>query len=552
MVVPALLVGAATLLPLIYLVIRALGVEPAMLVRLVLRERNLMLLGNTAALTGLVLAMGTLIAVPLAWLVVRTDLRGRRLITWLAVAPLAVPGYVMAYSLLGLGGYQGILTQLFGVTVARPSGLWGAALALTLYTFPYIFLNVRSALLGLDASLEESGRSLGLGRAAVIRRVVLPQLRPALLSGWLVVSLYVLGDFGAVALMRFETFSFAIYTQYTAAFDRNNAALLALMLLLITTTIVVFELRLLGRRRYARLGRGAPRPPARERLGRSAPLWYLFVALVLGAALGLPLFTLVGWLVLVPPEVAQLTEVLTTFASTASLALPVAAIAALLALPVGVAASRSRSFGGRLLERLVYLGYAVPPVALAFALVMFSLKFTPQWYQSFWVLGFAYVVSFLALAIGPVRTGLMQVDPRLEETARSLGRGRFQAFAETVMPRLSRNVLAAGALVLMAVMKELPMTYLLAPTGFRTLSVRVFGLTNEAMLAAAAPFALAIVLFSSLFVGLLLAYEGRGPEQDVKAAAAYPPVTPARSGTPAPVTVTHASSPTSSELPGVP
>lgn len=512
-VVPAILVGAATLLPLAYLVIRALEVEPATLWRLVARQRNLMLLGNTAALTGLVLLFGTLISVPLAWLVVRTDLAARRLVTWLAVAPLAVPGYVMAYSLLGLGGYMGLVPQLFGVQLARPSGLWGATAALTLYTFPYIFLNVRSALLGLDASLEESARSLGLSRTAVIFRVVLPQLRPALLAGWLVVSLYVLGDFGAVALMRFETFSLAIYTQYTAAFDRNNAALLSLMLLLITTTIVVFELRLLGRRRYARTGRGAPRLARREPLGPWAPLWYAFVMAVLGAAIGLPLATLAGWMALVPPSLDQLYEVVGTFWRTASLALPTALIAALLALPVGVAALRSRWFGGKLLERLVYLGYAVPPVALAFALVMFTLRFTPAWYQTYWALGFAYVVSFLALAIGPVRTGLLQVNPRLEETARSLGRGRFVAFVQTVMPRLSRNVLAAAALVLMAVMKELPMTYLLAPTGFRTLSVRVFGLTNEGMLAAAAPYALGIVLFSSLFVGLLLAYEGRGAQR---------------------------------------
>lgn len=503
------MVGAATLLPLAYLVVRALDVDAATLVKLVFRERNLRLLGNTAALTGLVLAFGTLLALPLAWLVVRTDMAGRRLITWLSVAPLAVPGYVMAYALLGLGGYQGILGRLFGLSVARPSGLWAAAAALTLYTFPYLFLNVRSALLGLDASLEESARSLGLNRWEVVRRVVLPQLRPALLAGWLVMSLYVLGDFGAVALLRFDTFSLAIYTQYTSAFDRHNAALLSLMLLLITSALVVFELRLLGRRRYASVGRGATRKAAPERLGATAPLWYAFVALVLGAALGLPLATLIGWISLVPPSLAQLSQVLTTFLSTAALALPAAAITGLLALPVVVAAQRTRWFGGRLLERLVYLGYAVPPVALALALVMFALRFTPALYQSFQVLIFAYVVSFLALAIGPVRSGLLQVNPRIEETARSLGRGRFTAFAQTVLPLLSRNLLAGGALALMMVMKELPMTYLLAPTGYRTLAVRVFGLTNEAMMAAAAPYALAIVLFSSLFVGLLLAYEGR-------------------------------------------
>lgn len=115
----------------------------------------------------------------------------------------------------------------------------------------------------------------------------------------------------------------------------------------------------------------------------------------------------------------------------------------------------------------------------------------------------------MALAIGPIRSGLLQISPRLEESARALGRGRFVAFASVTLPVIARNMLASAALVLMVVMKELPMTYLLGPTGFRSLSVRTFGYTNEAMLPEAAPFAAAIVLFSSLFVGLLLAYEGR-------------------------------------------
>lgn len=509
-IVPATLAGAATLLPLVYLVVRAMEIDPATLAELVLRSRTVDLLRNTASLTALVLVFGTIIAVPLAWLVVRTDIRGRRLITWLAATPLAVPGYVMAYSLLGLGGYQGVLARLFDVVVARPSGLAGAVAALTLYTYPYIFLNVRSALLGLDPGLEESGRSLGLNHLQVVRRVVLPQLRPALLAGWLVVALYVLGDFGAVALMRLETFSFAIYTQYTAAFDRSYAALLALMLLGFTVVLVVLEVQLLGRRRYARVGSGAARHRARERLGPYAPLAYLFVAFALAAAVGLPVLTLVGWMALVPPDLAQLRSVVGTFLGTAMLALPAAVIAAALAVPVVIVGSRSRWFGGRLLERLVYLGYAVPPIALALAFVMFTIRFTPTWYQSFGVLIVAYIVSYLALALGPARSGLLQMNPRLEETARSLGRGRLRAFVATVLPLISRNLLAAAALVLMAVMKELPMTYLLAPTGYRSLAVRVFGLTNEGLMATAAPYAAAIVLFSSLFVGLLLAYEGRG------------------------------------------
>ncbi len=489
--------------------LRALEVDPAALGPLLLRPRTWLLLQNTFSLTALVLVLTTLVAVPLAWLVVRTDIRFARVITWLAVTPLAIPGYVMAYALLGLGGYQGLASRLFDVMMPRPSGLLGATLALALYTFPYLFLNVRSALLGMDASLEESGRSLALSRGAVLRRIVAPQLLPSLLAGWLVIALYVIGDFGAVTLMRFETFSFAIYTQYASAFDRSYAAWLALILVLIALVLVSAELRLLGSRRYSRIAAGAARAPGREALGRLAPAAYSFVALVLLAGVGLPVTALAAWIALVPPGMSELRAVVATFATTARLAVPAAILATAFALPVALASTRAAWLGGRLLERLIYLGYAIPPIALALAFVMLAVRGAPWLYQTYALLVIAYVVSFMALAIGPIRSGLLQVSPRLEESARSLGRGRLAAFAQVTAPLIARNLLASTALVLMVVMKELPMTYLLAPTGFRSLSVRTFGYTNEAMMPEAAPYAAAIVLFSSLFVGLLLTYEGR-------------------------------------------
>src|SRR5690606_29005732 len=133
----------------------------ATLVEIVLRRRNLLLLGNTLALAACVLVAVTAIALPFAWLVTRSDLKHPRLHSLLGVLPLAVPGYVMAYALIGLSGYYGFANQLFGIRLPRPEGLWGSAVALSLYTFPYLFLNLRAALLGLDPGLEDSARCLG-------------------------------------------------------------------------------------------------------------------------------------------------------------------------------------------------------------------------------------------------------------------------------------------------------------------------------------------------------------------------------------------------------
>jgi iron(III) transport system permease protein len=507
--IPALLAGIGTVVPIVYLVLRAFDADLATVSRLVLRERTLKLLVNTLALTSGVLVTTTLMAVPLAWLAVRSDLRFRRLVTWLAVIPLAIPGYVVAYALIGLGGHNGLMAQLFDLNVARPRGYWGATVALSMYTFPYLFLNVRAALMGLDPSLEESARSLGLGGREIVRRVVLPQLRPALLAGWLVIALYVLGDFGVVALMRFEAFSYAIYLQYSAAFDRVYAAWLSLMLLAMTLGIVIAEARLLGARRYARIGSGSQRAVVVTRLGRWAPLAHGYVWLVLLASLGLPIIVLTYWMALVPPDLGAWRAVGVAFLRTASVAVPTALLATAVAIPVAYMSARVRMRGGRVIERLAYLGYAIPPVSLALAMVFFALRSAPWLYQTVPLLIAAYVIGFLALAIGPIRSAVLQVPARIEEAATSLGRRRFTAFWQVVFPVVRRPVIAATALVLMVTMKELPITFLLGPTGFTTLAVSVFSRTSEGMMAAAAPFAAAIVLFSSLFVGLLISYEGR-------------------------------------------
>ncbi|TVR74034.1 MAG: iron ABC transporter permease [Spirochaetaceae bacterium] len=495
------------LLPLLYLVIRALEAEPAQLLEMLWRERTWLLLRNTLQLTGSVLILTTLISLPLAWLVARTDLPGRRIITILAVMPLAIPGYVMAHALLSLGGANGIGAAL-GFPMARLQGLPGAALALSLYAFPYLFLNIRSALLSLDPGTEESARSLGYAPRTVFRKVILPMIFPGLIAGWLIIALYTLGDFGAVALMRFEVFSFAIYTQYSGAFDRTYAAALALILLALAAVPLVLETRLLRHHNLSRVGTGVSRPIPAIPLNRWKGPALLFVTVVVVSSVGLPLLSLLYWMTLRTPW-DQLGRVALYFRNSVSAALPAALLAVVAALPVAYLRVRFPSRTTLLMERTAYIGYAVPPLALALAFVFFSLRAVPFLYQTLLLLIIAWSMNFLALAMGPIRSGLLLAPRRLEEAARSLGKPPLTAFIVTVLPVLREGIFASMTLVFVMALKELPIAFLLAPTGFTTLSVAVFSRTSEGMLAEAAPFAAAIVLLSSMFVGLMLRYEGR-------------------------------------------
>ncbi len=509
LLVPALFVAVGVLVPLAYLVLRAFEAEPARLADLVLRARTLQLLANTLLLTAGVLILTTLIAFPLAWLTARADLAGRRFITLLGVLPLAVPGYVMAYALLAVTGNYGMGAQLFGLSLPFASGYWGAMFALGLCTFPYLFLNLRTALLGLDPSLEESARTLGYTRRQVFYRVTLPQLRPAFLSGGLLVSLHVLGDFGVVSLMRYKTFSYALYLQYTASYDRIYAAWLALILLAITTCFLFAEARLLRGLLFHRAGTGVHRAGRRLALG----LWrwpaYVFAFVVAGLTALLPISTTLYWLAQeeLSMNVTGWAELFQSLWMSVSASAPAALLAVVLALPLAYLSVRRTSRFSRAMERIAYLGYAVPPLAFALALIFFTLRTLTPMYQTLTLLVVAYALHFLAEAIGPLRTTLYQAPPQLEEAARLHGRSPVRAFYEATFPLLRSGALVSIAIVFLSAMKELPLTFLLSPLGFDTLAMNVWSYATEALFAAAAPYALAIIVFSAGFVGLLLMQE---------------------------------------------
>ena len=490
-------VGALVLVPAAYVVVRWGEGGLNGILDTVFDARTAGLLIRTTGLALAVTATAVAMSIPLAWLTERTDLPGRRVWTVLLALPLVIPTYVGGYVFVAALGPRGLLQNLLeplGVT-RLPSiyGFGGAWLVLTLFTFPYVYLTVRAALRGLDPALEEASTVLGRSRRATIRSVVLPQLRPSVAAGALLVSLYVLHDFGAVSLLRFDSFTRAIYLQYAGSFDRSRAAILGLLLVAVTGVLLAGERRARGRAAYYRVQASAPRAPVPSRLGRWRWPAFAGCALLVTIALGVPLAVIGYWL----GRGALAGETAGIAFAAAARSLEASALAAgaavIAAWPISVLTVRYPGKLARALERASFIGYALPGLVVALALVFVGARFIPALYQTRAMLIFAYVVLFLPQAAGALRSSLLQLNPQIEEAAHSLGSGRIVTLRRVVLPLVRPGVLAGAALVFLTTMKELPATLLLAPTGFSTLSTEVWSATNAGSFALAAMPALLLI-----------------------------------------------------------
>jgi len=500
--IPAVLAAVGVLIPILYLVLRAMGAEGDVWA-LLFRARTLTILGRTILLIVSVTLTSMVISLPIAWLTTRTNLPFRRLWSMLTVLPLVIPSYVVGLVVIATLGPKGMMQQalngLFGLE-RLPSiyGFPGALLTITLVTFPYMLLALRTSIQGLDPRIEEASRSLGHNKWATFRRITLPHLRPAIAAGALLVALYTLRDFGAVSLMRYETFTWAIYVQYQSSFDRMMAAALSIVLVIIAIVILIIEVRTRSKAKYHRVGAGATHKPAPTRLGK----WHWpalgFCTFIVFISLITPVSVLIYWAVrgISAGEPFNLTWSYALNSGYVSLLAALAAVAA--AMPISILSVRFPGRLGGLLERTTYIGFALPGIVIALALVFFGANYAPFLYQTIGILIFAYVILFLPQAVGTIRSSLLQISPRIEEASRSLGRSPFQTMLRVTLPLVWPGILAAMALVFLTTMKELPATMLLGPSGFKTLATSIWSATSEAFFARAAVPALFLILVSSI------------------------------------------------------
>jgi len=510
----ALASAGLILLPLGYVTSQAVLADPAVWSRL-WATRIPELLLNTVWLAASVACLTLVIGVSTAWIVTRLEFPGRRLWEGALVLPLAMPTYVLAYIysyLLGFGGPVEHLWQMIAGPQARifsPQSYLGATLVMTLDTFPFVYLLSRSALLSMNVSFEEVSRASGISRMKTLWLVTLPLMRPSIAAGLALVILYVVSDFGAVSLLRYQTLTYAVFQQMTGRSDNTAASILSILLVGLALVFLVTERWFRHRSRFYQTT-GRYRLPERQRygwLGTSLITGYL--GLIVGAAFALPAYLLVSWC-LSPEAQATIDNRFYGFLwNSGFLAACAATGGVLIGLPLAYLANRRPTWLNLGCLQAAYAGYVLPGPVAALAVLVLCLNLTPFIYGSVLVLIVAYVIHFLPAGLQSLEPALQQITPNLEEVARTLGLGVRQTWQRVTLPLVRNGFVVAWVLMFLQTTKELPATLLLRPVGFDTLAIRVWMEASEEYYQLAAPSALLIVLLGLPTLILLVSKDWR-------------------------------------------
>lgn len=482
--------GLLTVIPIVYVLLQAAQAGVNRWQRL-LDQRIPALLWQTLSLMIAVTLIAVLIGVSLAFLMIRTDIPFKKVLSWLVAVPLVIPPYVGAVAYILVFGPSGYLRHLVDINIFS---FWGVAFVLAMFTYPYIYLLTMSGLKKLNHNFEEAAASLGMGASATFFKVTLPLLRPAIGAGAILVALYVLSDFGAVSMMRYVTFTAAIYFQ-RAGFDMASASVLSLVLVTLTLILLNLETMTKGKKNYIQTS-NSYRPPHVMQLGRYKGLALLYVSAIVMLGVVIPVAILVRWSVIGVMQGAINQRFIGFTWNSLWVATVAAIICMVLSMPMVYMKLRYPSVMSRIMNRMAYTGYALPGIIIGLGFVSLFNNHVPWLYGTVVVVVLAIVVRFLPQALQAGESALSQIGRQMDEASRGLGYSPIKTLFKVILPNMLPGVFSGGALVFVSAIKELPITLMLRPPGFDTLAVRVYAEAQDAIYHLAAPGALLMILIA--------------------------------------------------------
>jgi iron(III) transport system permease protein len=451
-----------------------------------------------------------------AWIVVRYEFPGRRIIQWALLLPATIPSYLIAYTYTDFLEYAGplqvLIRDLFGWDNARDywfpeiRSMGGAILVMGAVLYPYVYIITRTAYLLTPASLFEVGRMNG---SNMFWGVAFPLARPAIVAGLALVMMETISDFGTVEYFSIETLTLGIFNVWLGMNNLTAASQIAAFSFLFIIVLVLIERIARARRRYMDTTRRSD-SLSPQSVSFARGIWYTLVCsfpIIIGFIV--PVCVLLNF-VLQGYSTSVNREVLSAAWNSLYLGVTVAILVVFSATFMGLVSSFDRGKVMRRLSALSSFGYAFPGTILAIGVVTaggmidawiastllrtFGISYQGLLTSGIGLIVFASVVRFQAVGYGAVTAGLERVPNNMMEASRVLGQGLAQSIRRVMLPLMRLSCVAGGLLVFVDVMKELPMTLLLRPFNYETLATYVYQFAKDELLEEAALPALVIVV----------------------------------------------------------
>jgi len=463
-----------------------------------------------------------------AWLVTLYRFPGRDLLQWMLLLPMAVPGYIIAYTYGGMmdfaGPVQSGLRELFGwrrgdYWFPEVRSLGGAIAMMTFVLYPYVYLLARAAFTEQSVCVLEASRMLGAGPWRRFFRVGLPLARPAVVAGVTLALMETLNDLGAVQHLAVDTFTTGIFRTWFGLHQPAAAAQLAAILLVFVLILLMMERWSRGAARYHQTSARYRALPSIKLKGIKTGLATAFCILPVLLGFAMPLAVLIWWAIR-SQALGFDARFLTLTVNTVSLGLVASFLAVLLSLILAYGVRLRPTPIVRGLARLASTGYAVPGAVIAVGVMLpFSAidRTIDAWARAslgvstglilsgtIVAVTFAYLVRFLAVSFNAAEASLAKVGHSMDAAGRVLGRRPREILTQIHLPLMRPSLLAAALMVFVDVIKELPATLILRPFNFDTLAIHAYDLARNEQLAEVAAPALAI-LFAGLGPVIVLA-----------------------------------------------
>jgi len=456
-----------------------------------------------------------LLGVSTAWLVSNYEFPGRKYFEWLLILPLGFPGYIMAYTYVGILDYTGplqvFLRNTFDInfrgSVIDIMNLPGAIFILSITLFPYVFLISRSSFVGQSKTLQEASFLLGTNRLKTFFKVALPMARPAIVAGIALASMEVLNDYGTVKYFGVNTFTTGIFRAWFSLGDSSTAIYLAAILMVFVFVILYLESIQRGQRQYSSV-HGVQRPTARlhptlwKKLFYSGACLFIFLLSFL-----FPFLQLIHWVSMTYSKVVNKDFFLLIYRSFG-----LAAISGIIIVFFSVVllyALRLSPFKWvKNITKIATLGYAIPGAVIAVGVMipfigldkwiygtLISSKTAGLFFSgTLFALVFAYIVRFMAVGYNPVEAGFQKIGIHVNEASRLLGTRSTKTLWKIDLPLIKTSLVSGIILVFVDILKELPLTLILRPFNYQTLATKAFDMATNEMIAESANAALIIIL----------------------------------------------------------